>query len=168
MGLADWNSTEVAEAEADLSACCGSAAWARTVVAGRPYFSVEALMEAAERVWFAQPEAEWLAAFACHPRIGETKATVDAGEEFARFSGSEQRAALETVAAVAQRLVEGNRAYEAKFGFLYLVFASGRTAPELLEVLELRLGNDRAAELQEAARQQWRITELRMGRMLGT
>jgi OHCU decarboxylase len=166
MGLAEWNSAEVVEAEAGLLACCGSAGWARAVAAGRPYASYEELMETAEREWFGQPEAEWLAAFACHPRIGEKKAPVAAGAQFAAWSGSEQGAAQATLAAVEERLVAGNREYEAKFGFLYIVFASGRTAPELLEVLESRLGNDRAAELLEAARQQWRITELRMGKLV--
>jgi OHCU decarboxylase len=116
------------------------------------------------------PEEEWLAAFACHPRIGERKAEVDAiggaGAQFADWSGTEQRSAQATLEAVAAALVEGNRAYEKKFGFLYIVFASGRTAPELLAILEERLGHDRETELNAAARQQWAITKLRLGKLL--
>jgi OHCU decarboxylase len=135
----------------------------------RPYPSLEALLVDAEAVWFALAEEEWLAAFACHPRIGERKAELaaigGAGEQFADWSGIEQRAAQGTLEAVAAALVDGNRAYETKFGFLYVVFASGRTAPELLAILEERLGRDRATELNEAARQQWAITHLRLGKL---
>jgi OHCU decarboxylase len=164
MGLAEWNSAAVAEAEAALLACCGSPRWARVLVKRRPYASVAALMADAEAVWFELPESEWLAAFACHPRIGERKADVATSVQFADWSGREQSSAQATLEAVATALVEGNWAYEAKFGFLYIVFASGRTAPELLAILEERLGHDRDTELNEAARQQWAIAKLRMER----
>jgi OHCU decarboxylase len=164
MDFAEWNATAVGEAEAALLACCGSARWARVLVERRPYASAEALMVDAEAVWFEMPESEWLAAFACHPRIGERKAEAATSVQFADWSGREQSAAQATLEAVATALVEGNRAYEAKFGFLYIVFASGRTAPELLAILEERLEHDRPTELREAARQQWEIARLRMGK----
>jgi OHCU decarboxylase len=165
MSFEQWNRSEPTEAESALLACCGSPRWARVLAHRRPYPSFDALLADAETVWFELPESEWLAAFACHPRIGETKAPPTAGARFAHWSGTEQASAQATLEAVAAALVEGNRAYEAKFGFLYIVFASGRTAPELLRVLEDRLGNDRATELREAARQQWAIAKLRIERM---
>lgn len=165
--LEDWNAADARAAEAALTSCCGSPAWVRLLVERRPYASVAELIADAEMAWFAQSESEWLAAFACHPRIGEKKAEVATTAQFASWSGSEQGTAQATLDAVAEALARGNREYEEKFGFLYIVFASGRTAPELLAVLEARLGNTREAELREAARQQWAITKLRMDKWLG-
>ena len=158
-----FNSLGAEEVLATLLSCCGSRAWAQAVAAGRSYGSGEQLLAAASEVWFALAEPDWLEAFACHPRIGEVKSPATT---FLTHSTAEQSAAQATIAQVATRLVEGNHAYEARFGFLYLVFASGRTAPELLAVLEQRLGNTRAEELQEAARQQDHITRLRLERWL--
>jgi OHCU decarboxylase len=169
MTLPEWNDLAPDQAAGAILSCCGSHRWALAVAEGRPYSSLDAVLVEAESVWFELPEAEWLAAFACHPRIGERKAEVGAiggaGAQFADWSGTEQRSAQATLEAVSNALVEGNRAYEKKFGFLYIVFASGRTAPELLAILEERLGRDRATELNEAARQQWAITKLRLGKL---
>jgi OHCU decarboxylase len=161
--LAVWNGLDAAAAEAKLLACCGSRRWAAELAARRPFASAEALMQAADEVWFGLKEADWLEAFACHPRIGERRA---ATTEYLASSESEQAAAQRTLDAVAERLLAGNREYEARFGFLYIVFASGRTAAELLAVMDERLAHTRDEELQEAARQQQRITELRMKRWL--
>jgi OHCU decarboxylase len=161
--LAGWNRAETADAEAKLLACCGSRRWAAELVARRPFSSADDLMQAAEALWFSLSEADWLEAFACHPRIGERKpATTD----YLASSESEQAAAQQTLDGVAEKLLTGNREYEARFGFLYIVFASGRSAPELLAVLEERLTHTREEELQEAARQQQRIANLRMERWL--
>ncbi len=169
MTLPEWNQLPAEEATEKLLSCCGSDCWAKLLAAHRPYRSLDALLLDCEEFWFALPEEEWLAAFACHPRIGERKAETaaigGAGAQFADWSGTEQRSAQATLEAVSTALVEGNRAYEQKFGFLYIVFASGRTAPELLAILEERLGHDRATELNEAARQQWAITNLRLGKL---
>jgi OHCU decarboxylase len=169
MTLPEWNRLPAGHAEEKLLSCCGSRHWARVLAERRPYSSLASLLVDAEEVWFALPEPEWLAAFACHPRIGERKAETAAigiaGAQFADWSGTEQRSAQATLEAVSTALVEANRAYEKKFGFLYIVFASGRTAPELLAILEERLGHDRATELNEAARQQWAITHLRLGKL---
>jgi OHCU decarboxylase len=158
-----FNHAPTLEAEAQLLACCGSPRWARTLAAQRPFATPETLIATAETLWFSLDEADWLAAFACHPRIGEKKAATTL---YLASSESEQAAAQDTLTPVAEALLLGNHAYEEKFGFRYIVFASGRTAPELLAVLEARLANARAEELQEAARQQQRITNLRLRKWL--
>ena len=146
-----------------LMTCCGSRRWAATLAANRPYDTADALIADAESVWFSLDEEDWLEAFACHPRIGEKKAPTT---DYLAHSEQEQAAAQQTLDAVAEALLEGNRDYEAKFGFLYIVFASGRSASELLGVLQSRLVNSREDELQEAARQQLRITNLRLRKWL--
>jgi len=161
--LDQWNALPPVEAIGDLLACCGSRRWAETLTAQRPFRTEADLLEAADKLWFSLPEPDWLEAFSCHPRIGEKKA---ATTQYLASSETEQAAAQQTLDEVADALIAGNRAYEERFGFLYVVFASGRTAPELLQVLETRLTHTREEELREAAEQQHRITTLRMRKWL--
>jgi OHCU decarboxylase len=161
--LAQWNALEAEQALANLLACCGSRLWAETLAAQRPFASPQALIDAAEALWFSLAEADWLEAFAAHPRIGERKAPTT---DYLASSASEQATAQQTLDTVAEALLTNNRMYEQRFGFRYIVFASGRTAPELLAVLEARLGNTREQELHEAARQQLQITNLRLRKWL--
>ena len=162
--LDSLNTQPTPEARQTLLTCCGSGGWAEAVLAHRPFANPEALLATASERWFALEEPDWLEAFAHHPRIGEVKVPTT---NFLTHSTAEQSTTQRTLASeIASKLIEGNQAYEAKFGFLYIVFASGRTAPELLEVLHQRLANTRAEELHEAARQQSRITQLRLKRYL--
>ncbi len=157
--LEGWNGMPATEAEGCLLACCGSRRWAAEVSGRRPFVDEETLVEAAGAVWFGLAVEDWLEAFAGHPRIGERRAA-----ETASLASSEQEQAVaqQTLAGVAERLRAGNQLYEERFGFRYIVFASGRSAPELLAVLEERLLHTREEELLEAARQQHRITLRRM------
>ena len=159
------NGMAAGEAETWLLACCGSRRWAAEVSGRRPFGDGETLLEAAGAVWFGLEAEDWLEAFACHPRIGERRAaeTVSLAS-----SEREQAVAQRTLAGVAERLHAGNGLYEERFGFRYIVFASGRSAPELLAVLEERLTHTRDEELEEAARQQHRITVRRMQEWLET
>lgn len=162
-GLEALNQMHHAAAEAQLLTWCGSDAWATAVCGERPFRNLAMLQEIAERIWFALPEPDWLQAFACHPRIGEKKPD---NSEYLAHSSAEQAAAQATLNPVAEALLAGNRTYEERFGFRYIVFASGRSAPELLAVLQERLTHTREQELLEAARQQHRITCLRMAKWL--
>ena len=163
--LEGWNGMPAVEAEGRLLACCGSGRWAAEVSGRRPFADRETLMEAAGAVWFGLEAEDWLEAFARHPRIGERRAAETAS---LASSEREQAVAQQTLAEVAERLQAGNGLYEERFGFRYIVFASGRSAPELLAVLEERLTHTRDEELQEAARQQHRITVRRMQEWLET
>ena len=147
--LEGWNGMPAVEAEARLLACCGSRRWAAKVSGRRPLGDAKTLLEAAGEVWFGLKPEDWLEAFACHPRIGERRAAETAS---LASSEREQAVAQQTLAGVAERLRAGNQLYEKRFGFRYIVFASGRSAPELLAVLEKRLLHTRDEELQEAAR----------------
>jgi 2-oxo-4-hydroxy-4-carboxy-5-ureidoimidazoline decarboxylase len=161
--LDHWERLHGDEAVAQLLTFCASRRWAVELISNYTYCGEEALMREAEFVWFSLDERDWLEAFAAHPRIGEKKA---ATTQYLASSESEQAAAQQTLAQVEKALLLGNRAYEEKFGFRYIVFASGRTAPELLAVLNERLTHTRDEELREAARQQHRITALRMQKWL--
>jgi OHCU decarboxylase len=140
--------------ESELLACCGSPQWARRMIAEQPFASPGRMLEAADRVWRSLTPADWLAAFAAHPRIGEKSPDARASQEQSGVQG----AAGDTLA----RLAAGNRAYEQKFGYIYIVCATGKTAAEMLAILESRLQNDPETELPVAAEQQRQITRIRL------
>jgi OHCU decarboxylase len=154
------------EARAALLACCGSTRWAEGVAALRPFWDVGQLLIIGGRIWRELGREDWLEAFRAHPKIGETQPAQTAGEEARRWSEGEQsrarEAATETLAALAER----NREYEEKFGFIFIVCATGRSAEEMLAMLGDRLDNDAGTELRVAAGEQWRITELRLKKFL--
>ena len=163
--LEAWNKADETEALNQMLACCGARNWASAMVALRPIGSVFELSEAADRVWATMTETDWMEAFACHPRIGERKAT-QAVPKSTAWSLQEQSSLAVADASVLAQLNEKNTQYEEKFGFTYIVCATGKTADEMLIILKRRLTNDRATELREAAEQQRQITQIRLGKWL--
>lgn len=148
------NGLSASAARAVLTRCCASRRWVDAMLAARPFASDAALFEAAERVWWALDSADWLEAFGGHPRIGERGKDAWAWREQAGVSG----AAEETRSALAR----GNREYEARFGHVFLICASGKSAAEMLAALRGRLANDAMSELRIAAGEQAKITRLRL------
>lgn len=166
-GLERLNRLGAADVERELLTCCGSRAWAREMAASRPFASIPALLARADRVWWALDREDWLEAFRAHPRIGERKAEAGQTEREASWSRGEQ-SALESAAATTRRaLAEGNAGYEARFGHIYIVCATGLTAAEMLALLRRRLANDPATELRVAAEEQRKITRLRLEKLVG-
>ncbi|HWZ51588.1 MAG TPA: 2-oxo-4-hydroxy-4-carboxy-5-ureidoimidazoline decarboxylase [Granulicella sp.] len=167
--FARWSSLDPVAAAQEILPCCGSRAWAAGVVALRPFADEEALLLTADAVWMGLPESAWEEAFASHPRIGQEKAVGEATPEALAWSRQEQSAAMAADGADAtlqQALAEGNRRYEERFGRIFIVCASGRSAAEILALLERRICNDDRVELQEAAEQQRQIMQLRLHRWL--
>ena len=165
-GLERLNALGAAEAEGELLKCCGSSNWARQLVALRPYSNVEVLMNAAEQIWWSLCEQDWLEAFSAHPKIGGRKAQRPQDAQAQDWSDEEQAGARGIDKATHDELAEANRAYEEKFGYLFIVCATGKTAAEMLALLRARLLNDPAVELRNAAYEQHRITRLRLEKLL--
>ena len=165
-GLARLNALPAPDAEAELLTCCGSRAWAGRVAALRPFASEDALFSAADEVWWGLDRDDWLEAFRSHPRIGEKKAEAGQTAREQGWSRGEQAGMDAAEDAPRRALAEGNRAYEARFGHIYLVCATGRSADELLSILTARLDNDAETELRVAAGEQARITRLRLEKLL--
>lgn len=163
--LAAWNAAGEAEALEAMLPCCGTRHWAEAMVAERPIGSVRQLSQTADRIWSAMSEADWMEAFACHPRIGERKAAHTAGKS-AAWSRQEQAAVSEAETRVLVELAEGNAAYEQRFGFTYIICATEKSAAEMLEILKRRLASSRDAELREAAEQQRQIMQIRLRKWL--
>jgi 2-oxo-4-hydroxy-4-carboxy-5-ureidoimidazoline decarboxylase len=155
-GIERLNGLSRADAEASLLAACSSPPWAALVADGRPYADLAALQDRAGQVWLALGPTAWHAALAGHPRIGEQGG---AAAEQSRKEQAGMAAAPETVAAA---IAAGNRAYEKRFGHIFLVRAAGRTPAEVLDNLRSRLENDPDTELAVAAEQHAEIMALRL------
>jgi OHCU decarboxylase len=163
--LASWNQADENTALEAMLARCGSRRWAEGMVALRPIGGVAELSAAADHVWNLMEEADWLEAFSCHPRIGERTA-VHASAQSAAWSRHEQSSTDAAAESVLAELADGNASYEKRFGFTYIVCATGKCAEEMVEGLNRRMRNDRATELREAAEQQRQIMQIRLGKWL--
>jgi OHCU decarboxylase len=159
-GLEGFNRLPEREAVAELLVVCHSRRWADRVAAGRPYADLAALQRAADQVWTQLDPEDWLEAIGAHPRIGE------AGGAAPAWSRQEQAGVGGAAPEVAERLARGNAEYEARFGHVFLIAAAGRDATEILAVLQQRLGNDPATELEVAAGEHRRITHQRLERLV--
>jgi OHCU decarboxylase len=154
------------EARAALLACCGSTRWAEGVAALRPFWDVGQLLNIAGRVWRELGREDWLEAFRAHPKIGESKAEKETGAAARAWAEGEQSGARAATAETLDALARANREYEERFGFIFIVCATGKTAGEMLGLLRARISNDPETELRVAAGEQWRITELRLRKFL--
>jgi 2-oxo-4-hydroxy-4-carboxy-5-ureidoimidazoline decarboxylase len=164
--LARWNHSSPAEAAEELLPCCGSPAWAKQLAGRRPFPDTSSLLIASDGVWLSLPRSDWLQAFHSHPRIGEASAKVPVAARSSAWSQQEQRQAAAALDSTKQQLAKANRAYEQKFGHIFIVCATGKSAVEILEILRRRMHNDADTELREAAEQQRQITQLRLKKWL--
>ena len=155
-----------ADAADALRACCGASAWVERMVARRPFETLGELLRASDEVCGELSPTDWLEAFAHHPRIGETKAAAATAASAQRWSAAEQAGAAASAADVKDALAEANRAYEARFGFIFIICASGLNAADVLAALRERLHNDPETELRGAAEQQRQITRLRLEKLV--
>jgi OHCU decarboxylase len=160
MTLAEINDLHPAQAEAAFLRCCGSRRWAGAMAEARPFDSLETMIAAGDACWAALTPDDWLEAFAAHPQIGEQKPV-------SAWSSEEQAGAASAAAGERTRLAALNAAYRTRFGYIFIVCATGRSAAEMLTMLETRLSNDPALELRIAADEQRQITGLRLVKLMG-
>jgi 2-oxo-4-hydroxy-4-carboxy-5-ureidoimidazoline decarboxylase len=163
--LASWNLASADRARAAMIACCGARRWAEAMVALRPVADATGLSEAADRIWRTMAEADWLEAFACHPRIGERN-TARASPQSAAWSQQEQSSTNSAAELVLAKLAVGNALYAQRFGFTYIICATGKSAEEMLSILNRRLAGNLPTELREAAEQQRQIMQIRLRKWL--
>jgi allantoicase len=154
------------DATIELRACNASRTWVDAMLRARPFGSPEAVREAAERAWATTGPSDWAEAMAAHPRIGERDAKSERDAREKRWSSQEQAGMGRSTDELRARMAETNRAYEERFGFTYIVCASGKSAEELLAIAEARLSNERDAELAIAARELFAITLVRLDKLL--
>lgn len=166
MSLKRLNELPADEAAAEFTKCCGAKRWAETMTERRPYSSVEELTRTASDIWSSLSQEDWLEAFRSHPKIGEKKATETVSAQAQQWSGQEQSGVRDADHATIDSLAKLNREYEEKFGFIFIVCATGKSAGEMLAILRGRLQNEAATELPIAAAEQAKITELRLKKLI--
>ena len=164
--LAWLNSLPSEDAAKELHQCCGSTRWADRMSHARPYSTLEALIINAGRVWWSLTPDDWLEAFRSHPKIGEKKSGQNVSAQSQQWSGQEQAGVSTASQNTVDSLASLNRAYEEKFGFIFIICATGKTSEEMLTALQQRLQHDPDTELRLAAAEQAKITELRLKKLL--
>jgi 2-oxo-4-hydroxy-4-carboxy-5-ureidoimidazoline decarboxylase len=162
MNLAAVNAWTRAEAGEAFRRSCGSTRWAREMDWARPFDSEAAMLEAADRIWWALELTDWLEAFAAHPKIGSRGAPAPEHAATAAWSRAEQSGTEHAGADVLENLAEMNRRYETRFGYIFIVCATGKSAAEMLAAIESRLMNDPNDEIRCAALEQAKITRIRL------
>jgi OHCU decarboxylase len=136
------------------------------MAAERPFISMNSLLDSADRIWRELEPHDWLEAFHSHPKIGEKKAAATTSIEAAKWSEEEQAGTRDSAQETMKALAELNGEYHKKFGFIFIVSASGKSSEEMLAILRDRLGNDPETELSVAAAEQAKITELRLKKLI--
>ena len=170
LSLAQFNALSPAEALSKLLTCCTSSNWAHNVAAARPFKDIDDLLASSDKAWqqAQTQEANLLEAFDGHPQIGNVDSLKEKYRNTQDSAAHEQSGANNADMDVIEALAKGNQEYLAKFGFIFIVFATGKSAQEMLDLLLTRLPNDRATELLNAATEQNKITRLRLQKLLGT
>jgi OHCU decarboxylase len=158
------NALSPEEAFTALLQCCGSVKWARRVADERPFADTHELLLTADHVWWSLEAPDWLEAFGAHPKIGEKKAA--ASSESSRWAAQEQSGASLASSETLNELTKANHDYERRFGYIFIVCATGKSADEMLALLHVRLKNEPDTELRIAAEEQRRITHLRLEKLL--
>ena len=138
------------------------------MVAERPFMSLNHLLDSAEQIWWSLDPADWLEAFHSHPKIGEKKAAAPTSDQSKRWSETEQAGIITATSDTLQTLATLNRKYEEKFGFIFIVCATGKSPDQMLSILEERLANTADEELRNAAAEQAKITQLRLKKLIDT
>ena len=167
MTLDELNSLDASAANDAFGTCCTSETWMQGMVKARPFANVDAAQQAALDVWATCSESDFLQAFEGHPKIGDVSSLRKKYANTKGLASNEQSGVNVATEDVLQALADGNNEYDEKNGFIFIVFATGKSAAEMLEILQGRLPNDRDTELKNAAVEQSKITALRINKLLG-
>jgi OHCU decarboxylase len=159
MTLDDLNRLEPSRAKGEFIRCCGSSRWAEAMTAARPFASLDAMRQAGDGIWMSLGEDDWREAFGSHPRIGDRQPA-------SSWSGAEQAGMQSAGDAETVRLAALNAGYEARFGYIFIVCATGKRPAEMLALVEARMAHDAGTELPIAAEEQRKITGLRLAKLV--
>jgi len=166
MILEELNTLDQQHLREELLKCCGSSSWVKMMMAYFPADSKEELLEEAEEIWSECSEDDWKEAFAHHPKIGDVESLTKKFASTAQWASGEQIGVSTATPEIIQALANGNSLYEEKFGYIFIVCATGKSAAEMLELLQARLQNKPAEEIKIAAAEQNKITKLRVEKLL--
>lgn len=166
MTLHKLNLLPVEELKKALFSCCGSTAWVNKMMGFFPMDDLVEMLEDAEEQWYACKEEDWLEAFTHHPKIGNIDSLKEKFASTAQWTEGEQSAVNTATEETLVALKKANEAYEEKFGYIFIVCATGKSAPEMLDILNDRLANTPETEIAIAMDEQNKITLLRLQKLL--
>ena len=166
MTLHELNTLPLPLLKDELTKCCGSSAWVNRMVPFFPADDLVELLEDAEEQWFLCSESDWKEAFAQHPKIGDVESLKTKFASTAQWASGEQSSINSASTQTIEALAKANKEYEEKFGYIFIVYASGKSAEEMLAILQNRLQNNPEVEIEIAADEQNKITKLRIEKLL--
>ncbi len=166
MKLEDFNKQSREKAGQDLFKCCGSKTWVNKIMKNFPFNSIEDLKISSDRSWFSCKKEDWLEAFSHHPKIGDQSVADKKHSSTADWAKQEQSAVKDAEQGILSELAKSNQSYQEKFGFIFIVCATGKTAIEMLKLLNDRINNEPEKELHIAINEQNKITHLRIDKLL--
>lgn len=149
-----------------LRKCCGTEAWVEKMDAAFPFSNKDSLFQKADDVWNGLTESDWCEAFRHHPKIGDVESLKKKFASTASLASNEQASVKQASQQTLRFLARGNEDYEEKFGFIFIVCATGKSAEEMLDILQSRLQNNEEDEMRIAAAEQAKITTLRLEKLL--
>ena len=165
MTVASFDHLEIPEKKELLYKCCGSKTWVNFMIDLMPFEDLVDVLEDAEQVWYNCDQADWLEAFSQHPKIGDTNNMKEAFPATAEIAASEQSGMNNASGYIHTEISELNKKYQDKHGFIFIIYASGRSAEILLQSLITRINNDTETELELAAEEQNKITRSRLEKL---
>ncbi|MFN2530166.1 MAG: 2-oxo-4-hydroxy-4-carboxy-5-ureidoimidazoline decarboxylase [Pyrinomonadaceae bacterium] len=163
--LAWFNSLPTEVASDHLHGCCASTKWTNQMLDARPFASFGEMTGAASRIWWSLQPADWIEAFHGHPKIGEKKAVNETSSQAQHWATQEQSSMRQADTQTGQALAALNKAYEAQFGYIFIICATGKAPRAILTAVQERLKNTPDQELGVAAGEQAKITELRLRKL---
>ena len=167
MKLAEFNKLDETGMRKELLKCCGSIRWANLMLQSYPFISLNEMKKKATMIWYEQCiEEDWLEAFSHHPKIGDSKSLQEKFASTKEWAGNEQASVQSASENVIEELAKGNKEYEDKFGFIFIVCATGKSAEEMLQLLKQRLPNNYEDEIKIAMEEQNKITHIRLEKLL--
>lgn len=166
MNLEQLNQLSTEDLLQTLETCCGSSAWCKAMAHFQPYESVDMLHKISDAIWHELDDDDYLEAFTHHPMIGDLDALKEKFQKTAAWAGDEQKGSDSASAQTLLELQTANQNYLTQFGFIFIVCATGKSAQHMLQLLQARIDNEYAEELQIAADEQNKITHLRLKKLL--
>ena len=166
MTLEEFNRLPLAVATTALTQCCAAQAWVQAMTSARPYANLQQLLKTADHIWEGMDETNLLEAFSAHPQIGNVVSLLEKYASTKAMAAGEQSAITTASKTTLEALAQANRTYHEKFGFIFIVCATGKSAQEMLDLLYARLPNSREQELINAAEEQRKITAIRLQKLL--
>lgn len=166
MTIETLNGLDSSEAAAQFNLCCGATNWIKIMNQSRPFQNKKELFQKAESIWLSLSSEDWLEAFTHHPKIGNINSLRKKFQNTKSISKNEQSGVNNATESTLKNLAESNQLYEDKFGFIFIVCATGKSSDEMLALIKMRLNNNAKIEMQNAAKEQNKITQLRLEKLL--